>query len=198
MASSIISTTIDETFPVAGTDNDSQGFRDNFAIIKDNFAYAKTEIETLQTDTAKTNVDNAFANNTLSVLNLEKHTETAYGPTNISASTADISFNSGHHFVITAQNDITFTFKDWPLFDQYAEMRIQVYGDGSSLRTITFAGEWASAATSQIHTDGNAAWTGADITTSVVTTRSHLVKAFTYDQGANVFLQYLGTFNEVV
>jgi hypothetical protein len=197
MASSIISTTIDETFPVAGQDNDSQGFRDNFAIIKDNFAYAKTEIETLQTDTAKTNTDNAFANNTLSVLNIQQHTETAFGPSNVAAST-DISFNSGHHFIITAQNDITLTLKDWPLFDEYAEIRIQVYGDGALARTVTIAGEWATASTSQIHTDDNAAWTGAAITTSLVTTRSHLIRAFTYDQGANVFLQYVGTFNEVI
>ena len=37
MASNITYTTIDEQFPVAGQDNDSQGFRDNFSIIKENF-----------------------------------------------------------------------------------------------------------------------------------------------------------------
>ena len=36
MASNIVDTTIDETYPVAGVDNDSQGFRDNFNIIKTN------------------------------------------------------------------------------------------------------------------------------------------------------------------
>ena len=34
MASNIISSTIDESYPVAGQDNDTQGFRDNFNIIK--------------------------------------------------------------------------------------------------------------------------------------------------------------------
>ena len=34
MASNIISTTINENFPIAGQDNDSQGFRDNFNVIK--------------------------------------------------------------------------------------------------------------------------------------------------------------------
>ena len=66
MASSIISSTIDETYPVAGQDNDSQGFRDNFTIIKDNFSYEKSEIETLQDDTAKLNAANAFSYNTQS------------------------------------------------------------------------------------------------------------------------------------
>ncbi len=32
MASNITTTNLDENFPVAGRDNDSQGFRDNFSI----------------------------------------------------------------------------------------------------------------------------------------------------------------------
>jgi len=39
---------IDGNYPIAGQDNDSQGFRDNFSNIKANFAFAKNEIEDLQ------------------------------------------------------------------------------------------------------------------------------------------------------
>jgi hypothetical protein len=46
--------------------------------------------------------------------------------------------------------------------------------------------------------DGSTEFGGsAAITTNTVVTRSHLVKAFTYDNGTNVFLQYLGTFANV-
>ena len=48
MASSINTNNIDGTFPVAGQDNSSQGFRDNFTNLKTNLGYAKTEIEDLQ------------------------------------------------------------------------------------------------------------------------------------------------------
>ena len=48
MASNIVDTTIDDTYPVAGIDNDSQGFRDNFNIIKSNFVAAKAELTELQ------------------------------------------------------------------------------------------------------------------------------------------------------
>jgi hypothetical protein len=48
MASNINYNNIDQTFPVAGVDNDSQGFRTNFLNIKNNFQYAKSEIEDLQ------------------------------------------------------------------------------------------------------------------------------------------------------
>ena len=41
MPSNINTTDIDIEFPVAGQDNDSQGFRDNFSILKNNFASAK-------------------------------------------------------------------------------------------------------------------------------------------------------------
>ena len=48
MASNINPTNIDGTYPIAGQDNDSQGFRDNFTNIKINFQYSKTELEDLQ------------------------------------------------------------------------------------------------------------------------------------------------------
>ena len=47
MASNIVPGNIDGTFPIAGQDNSSQGFRDNFTAIKNNFEDAKTEIEDL-------------------------------------------------------------------------------------------------------------------------------------------------------
>ena len=37
MASNINTTSIDADYPIAGQDNNSQGFRDNFGTIKNNF-----------------------------------------------------------------------------------------------------------------------------------------------------------------
>jgi hypothetical protein len=48
MTSQINYNILDANFPVAGHDNDSQGFRDNFQIIKNNFESAATEISALQ------------------------------------------------------------------------------------------------------------------------------------------------------
>ena len=52
MASNIVPGNIDATYPKAGQDNSSQGFRDNFTETKNNFTNAKTEIEDLQTNKA--------------------------------------------------------------------------------------------------------------------------------------------------
>jgi len=48
MSSNINYTSIDETYPIAGTNNNTQGFRDNFTAIKNGLAEASAEISTLQ------------------------------------------------------------------------------------------------------------------------------------------------------
>jgi len=60
MTSAINIDNISGTFPVAGQDNNSQGFRDNFTNIKAGLNVAKSEITTLQNTTAKLDDDNDF------------------------------------------------------------------------------------------------------------------------------------------
>lgn len=48
MASNINPTNIDTTYPIAGQDNDTQGFRTNFTTIYNNFLTAASEITALQ------------------------------------------------------------------------------------------------------------------------------------------------------
>jgi hypothetical protein len=57
MASQIDPTTIDVTYPIAGQDNDTRGFHDNYRAIQNGLVFAKAEIETLQA-----NVSVLFAN----------------------------------------------------------------------------------------------------------------------------------------
>lgn len=57
MTSQIAAETIDEDFPVADQDNDSQGFRDNFSVIKNSLLTAAGEISDLQTNSARLGSD---------------------------------------------------------------------------------------------------------------------------------------------
>ena len=50
MASNINETGVNKDYPVAGQDNDSQGFRDNFNQIKTDLTNAKSELEALQSN----------------------------------------------------------------------------------------------------------------------------------------------------
>ena len=52
MASLINTSNIDATFPIAGQDNDTQGFRTNYQNIKNNFTVASSEISALQSNVA--------------------------------------------------------------------------------------------------------------------------------------------------
>lgn len=60
MTSNINYVAINENFPVAGQDNDTQVFRDNFDTIKTSLRAAQEEISDLQNNVARTDVDNDF------------------------------------------------------------------------------------------------------------------------------------------
>ena len=68
--------TFDETYPKAGADNNSQQFRDNFAAIKGAFTATSNELSDLQSKVvlksalAGTTLDNDFAYNSISNVNL--------------------------------------------------------------------------------------------------------------------------------
>lgn len=147
MASSINSTDIDAEFPVAGQDNDSQGFRDNFTTIKNSLATAKSEITTLQNDTAKLNATNDFNGNQIQEADFIATTETVYSTGNITAS-QNISFANGHYQTVQVGADVTLTLADWPEAGKMGRLRLAITSDGSS-RTITWAasggGEFKSA-----------------------------------------------------
>src|SRR6056300_385636 len=66
MSSNISTTNIDDNYPVAGQDNDSQGFRDNFQNIKTALTTAKTEITGLQDTRARVDQNNDFTDKELS------------------------------------------------------------------------------------------------------------------------------------
>ena len=205
--STIISSTIDETFPVAGVDNDSQGFRDNFNIIKDNFTYAKSDFDDLfgkvllkaplngDTDS----LSNAMDNETISSVNLKEATH-QYNNGVVGNAPRDLSFVDGHYYFIdNVSDDITLTCKDWPDTAQYAEMYIQIGNvGGGATWNVTFASVNASSTASTVYTDGNAAFGGgAVITLSLTTFESKIIKAWTTNGGTDVYFQFIGTYNAV-
>lgn len=97
MASNINPSNIDTTYPIAGQDNDTQGFRDNYTNIKQNFAVAASEITALQANTGAL----ATSITTLQEFMLSSSTPTS----NSSVGTAgQIAFDSTHLYVCVAAN----------------------------------------------------------------------------------------------
>lgn len=185
MASNINYTDIDAAFPVAGRDNDSQGFRDNFNVIKNSFQNAKTEITTLQDDTAKLNADNDFNGSKIEDAELKANVYTVYSYGNVTAS-QNISWEFGHYQTIQVGADVSLTLADWPESGKMGHMRLQITGDGTS-RDIT----WAVSGGGSLKTDSS--WPATFSVQSQ--TNPIIVDFWTVNAGTTVFAKYHGTFD---
>ena len=113
MASNIVPGNVDGTFPTAGQDNSSQGFRDNFTATKNNFTEAKTEIEDLQTNNASLNASNDFANNEVLQAKFKDTSEVvfAHGTT---GGAVTLNHANGHYQTITTNASVTLSFSNLP------------------------------------------------------------------------------------
>jgi len=115
MTSQVNPNNIDGTYPVAGQDNDSQGFRDNFTNIRNNLTYAKAEIEDLQNKavlkSALTNstLSNDMAGNAIVGSSLTSWRETYNNVGAVSGSTT-IDFANGNYQKITLSGATTLAF----------------------------------------------------------------------------------------
>lgn len=141
MASNIKYLNIDENFPVAGVDNPSDGFRNNFGTIKNSLGTAKTEIEALQTTTAKVNSANNFAGNTISNANLLNVTQESFNGGFKLETDTDVDFNNGQYQKFQIGKSLTLNLTNWPGSSKYASLRLSLYGDTTSLVTNVIEAE---------------------------------------------------------
>jgi hypothetical protein len=130
---------INENFPVAGQDNDTQTFRDNFDTIKTNFSSAKTEITDLQDNAARTDEDNDFLYNVVGSLTLQDAylRKKDYGAA-IVTGTQDISFKQAMYHVVKVGANTSLSFSEFPTgvvdiagLGQIGKATLELYGDGT-------------------------------------------------------------------
>ena len=142
--SSINPNNINGQYPIAGQDNDSQGFRDNFTNIKNNLTFAKSEIEALEQNAIlKTalpgiTLNNEMNNNQLKGVQLLRSTETIKDLATITQSTAVVNWADANFQLFTLAADTVLSFTGWPTSQLYAKLRLQVTV-GATPRTLTFA-----------------------------------------------------------
>lgn len=138
MASNINYVSIDETFPVAGQDNDSQGFRDNFHYIKNNFSAAKTEIEDLQLYSARKDEPNDFNNLNQSKAVFVNCSEGAYNGNLVSSGTLlDYQLGSYQTFTISG-NNVIFTLTNFPTAGT-GKMTVLLYSSSNIIHSVNFS-----------------------------------------------------------
>ena len=131
MTSSINPNDIDGTYPVAGQDNDSQGFRDNFTNTKTNFQYASAEITDLQNKAilkaalTGTTLDNDMAGSPLTSADIANFSanRVALGTT---SGTVTINYATGHYQTVTTSGAISLAFANFPAAGAAGLVRVQI------------------------------------------------------------------------
>lgn len=130
MSSNINPTNINGAYPVAGQDNDSQGFRDNFTNIKTNFSYAKDEISDLQSKAVLkaalngTTLNNNMNGSSLSNASLFSMSEPRQALGTIV--TATLNYSASPYWTLITGGDVTVSFSNFPSAGQVARLRLQI------------------------------------------------------------------------
>jgi hypothetical protein len=133
MASNINPNNIDTTYPVAGQDNSTQGFRDNFTNIKTNFQYTETEINDLQNKVLLksallgSSLNNNMAGALLSGARIQNFSATRVQVTaSGSPLTAIINYAAGHYQTLTITGSTTLSFTGWPAAGSYGLIKLEL------------------------------------------------------------------------
>ena len=193
MTSLINFAAINENFPVAGQDNDTQVFRDNFDTIKTNFSAAKTEIEDLQDNVARTDVDSDFNYNVATAITLQDayFRKKDYGAT-IIVGTQEVSFKQAMYHIIKFGTNCAIQFTEFPVaavdvtgLGQMGKATLELYGDGTA-RTITFT------LTGSTVLKKSAGFPGSLTVTSA--TNPVIIEVWQHSE-AIIFLNYLGVYS---
>jgi len=203
MASNIDTTGIDELYPIAGVDNDSQGFRDNFANIKTNLDSASTEITALQAGVARVDGTNDFNGNVIQDASLIAVTETintSYA-TGVPANGVDpaqtsvnISFAEAGVYDIQALTSVLEILPTNFPANRYASMRLILssthtsgdFGAGDGTQVTIGAG-------SGVLVDSGSPFTSGVI--AIPKAVSIIVDVFSYTGGNTIYAHYVGEFS---
>lgn len=184
--------TINGDYPVAGQDNDSQGFRDNFTKIKTELTNAHADLTALDTNTVKSN--DAITNmqgNTIQNLVLHRSSQKFYsGGVLSSAGVRPVSYEiATYHSYTINSTGITLQLADWPSSGKYAEIVLELRGRGQA-DTVTFSTENSGSikvATGFAHP--------ATIDDNV---HPYIYRFWTIDGGQTVYGEYKGEFDTVL
>jgi hypothetical protein len=131
MTSAINPNNIDIEYPIAGQDNNTQGFRTNFTNIKNNFQAAETEINDLQNKVLlKSSLTGGTLNNDLSGALIYNGQIQDFALTRVALGTvsgvATINYASAHYHTVTTGGGVVLVFTNFPPAGTAAIVKVQV------------------------------------------------------------------------
>ena len=186
MTSAIVPGNIDGTFPIAGQDNSSQGFRDNFTAIKNNFTTASTEITNLQANKASTDANTSFNDKVVSRATLKDTAETVYAHGSVSSGTLTLNHENGNFQTVTITGNVTFAFSNFPTSGTLGRI-ILLTTVNSGVTALTMP----SAVKKATNVTGN---DGSSVTVNPGVGR-YMWEFMTTDAGTTVYMHQLGDYH---
>ena len=145
MTSAINSSAINISYPVAGVDNNSQGFRNNFTAIQAGLARAAIEISALQQNsvlirdvaTSSVAVVNNLLGSTITNGLYSQFNGVVYSLSSVGSAGADINVGNGPMQSVFLTADATLNFTSWPTTGKYSMIKVMLLGDQSSKYKVT-------------------------------------------------------------
>jgi hypothetical protein len=131
MTSNINPNNIDGAYPVAGQDNNSQGFRDNFTNTSTNFQFAADEITDLQNNAVLksalvgTTLNNDMQGSVLSNAQLQDMSQTAVALGTVSGTTT-INYALGSYQTLTTNGAVSLAFINFSVAGTASTVVVQV------------------------------------------------------------------------
>ena len=201
MASNINPNNIDSTYPVAGQDNDSQGFRDNFTVIDDNFTSTKARLEDLEANAvridstgtgtyATTNVFEDLSGGGTARLKkptLQAQREVVKSYSSVTG-TQIVDFNEGNFHTIAMTGNTTLNFSNVPDSGYYGKFILHITSTGTNNL------EFSSSLTLRVLQDGTSPGF-FDGTTPIANGEMHVVEIYTYAGSTEYFGRYIGQYS---
>ena len=141
MTSAINPNNINGAYPVAGQDNNSQGFRDNFTNTKTNFEYAASEITDLQnkavlkSSLTGTTLNNDMGGSLLSNAQLQDMSATVVALGSVTG-TQVVDYEAGPYYTLTTTGSITLSFSNFPTAGTLGCCRVRI-SVASTAHTLT-------------------------------------------------------------
>ena len=153
MTSQINPNNIDGTYPVAGQDNSSQGFRDNFTNTKNNFTYAYNEITELQANAALRGQTNEFADSIIANVALRGQRDVVYDFGAVFGAQT-YTFGNGSYQNIELAGSVVLSFAGFPtLTNRALKIRLRVFVPNTSF-TLTWPAQVSQNLSSIANTTG--------------------------------------------
>ncbi len=210
MTSAIDESVIDETYPVAGQDNDTQGFRDNFGNIKTALGVAGGEITTLQNNSVlKASVDgnNSVVSNNMAGSTIRNGKLQGMALSVVGNSSGDNTIyinasNASAYHITNIDSNATIQFNQgWPTWSNSSDpsmisIRVMLKSKtGLGADPIITLGAGANT----LIADTSTSWY-TTVTPNVTFTLNHttlkykMIEAFSIDGGQNVYVRFLGEY----